>query len=288
MTIANIARKNGPFVGDAVTTTFPYSFRIFTAAEIEVFQNDTDVSPALFTVTGVNSDTGGNVIFTTAPATGDIVWIFGDTTKEQETSYPPTGPFPALSHETGLDRSIMVLWEFEEELERRPGLKQSTLTALRNLEFPSPGANPLIGWNADKTALTLFPSQLDLVTPTSVSGEIPNQVTRTITFTNGDVLASDAQLIGMIPPGNRVNMVSVEVQTTIGGATTFSVGGMGMQDGWGAGILTAALTINKVPRRGDQPFAISAEDIQIIAEGAPFDGTGSLKIRAHLVAYSPQ
>jgi len=286
MVIANIDRKNGPAVADGVQTTFPYSFRIFTAAQIQVFQDDTEVNAALFTVTGVDAVGGGNVIFNTAPDSGDIIWIFGDTTVEQPTKYPPQGPFPALSHETGLDRSIMVLREFDEELERRPALKQAVLTALRNLEFPSPGANKVIGWNALGTALTLFDSVGQQVTPVPGTGEVNAIVEVTIGFTNGDTLASDPLLVGLIPSGVRVKMVTVEVLVAIGGPTTFSVGGMGQIDGWGGNILVAFGTENVTPNRGDQPFTRIAEDVQIIASDAVFNGAGSLKVRVHTVAFS--
>ena len=49
MVIANIDRKNGPFTADGVITTFPYSFRIFTADQIQVFQDDAEVNAAFFT-----------------------------------------------------------------------------------------------------------------------------------------------------------------------------------------------------------------------------------------------
>jgi len=282
MTIANIARKNGPFVAAAGETTFPYSFRIFTTDQILVFQNDTSVNAALFTVTGVDSDTGGNVIFNNGLAGGEIVWIFGDTTKEQPTDYPPAGPFPALSHETGLDRSIMVLWEFEEELERRPALKPSTLTALRNLEFPQPGANELIGWNSAGDALTLFESTIRTVTPLAGGGA---RVEAQTTVAVPAVAANTLVAVGIVPSGALLKALLTHNSAAFGvtsGLSGYSLGTVSAPERFGRNIPVTLLAENNPGqwRNYVQEPANSALDAILTAETGPFDTDGTAIVTA--------
>ena len=103
-------------VTNGVQDTFAFTFRVLEEDDVEVFLDDnvTPESPATFTVNlsvgpPIGQD-GGNVVMNTAPATGTLT-IQRRTDQTQETDYVPFDAFPAETHETGLDKAMMVAQE---------------------------------------------------------------------------------------------------------------------------------------------------------------------------------
>ena len=107
----NTATANG------VTTTFPYSFTLLSDGDLVVQTVDatgvvvTKTLGADYTVTGVGSETGGSVIFTTAPANGYKVVMFRDSAVERRTDYQDNGDLPASTLNGDFDRLWLVLQE---------------------------------------------------------------------------------------------------------------------------------------------------------------------------------
>ncbi len=276
MTVANIARKSGPFIGDGIIRTFPYNFRVLTATEIAVFQNDTEVNQALYTVNGVGADSG-SITLTTAPAVSDTVWIFGDTIKQQPTSYPEQGPFPAVSHETGLDRPMMTLWEFEETLERIPTFKQPTLPALRSMELPQPDALKLYSWNANGDGITYVDSTILTVTPLPGAGarvEAQATVAVNASASQGVLTASN-----LVPAGALLQAVLTHNSIAFGtsnGLTGYSLGTLSAPERYGRSISVALNGENSAGmfRNYAEEPAPASLDITLSAEGGVFDATG--------------
>jgi hypothetical protein len=70
------------YTANGSTTTFAYPFKIFADSDLVVILRNTatgvetvQVLNSAYTVTGAGSDAGGNVVFGTAPATGNTVFI---------------------------------------------------------------------------------------------------------------------------------------------------------------------------------------------------------------------
>jgi len=125
--------------GDGSTTEFPYDFKIFAAGDLTVIVRSaagTETVKQLttdYTVTNVGVITGGDVVFVTAPVTGETVFIRRNMELIQETDYTPNDPFPATSHEDALDRLTFIAQQQQEELDR--SIKLSRTNTMTSTEF---------------------------------------------------------------------------------------------------------------------------------------------------------
>lgn len=116
MTLPLQTRFNN-YTGNGVTTSFSYTFRAFTDTDVEVSVNDVVKTLGVdYTMTGIDVNSGGSIVFTTAPASGAAVSINSNTPIIQGTQYAEGGKFPAATHEKTLDRMVAVLQEMNESI----------------------------------------------------------------------------------------------------------------------------------------------------------------------------
>ena len=112
--------------GDGATAAFAYTFKIFADGDLQVIiRSSAGVETVKtlathYTVSGAGDDDGGTVTFTTGniPASGETVLIKRALGITQGTDYVENDPFPAESHESGLDRLTMVSQQQQEEVDR--------------------------------------------------------------------------------------------------------------------------------------------------------------------------
>jgi hypothetical protein len=141
MTISSTTVRNS-YNGDGSTTTFSYTFKIFANSDLQVIiRNNTTATETVktltthYTVTGVGSASGGSVIFTAGniPASGETVVLRRAVPQTQAIDYIANDPFPAESHEEGLDRAMMTLQQVQEEVTR--SIKLSRTNTMTSTEF---------------------------------------------------------------------------------------------------------------------------------------------------------
>lgn len=129
--------------GDGTTTTFPYTFKIFKNTDLQVILQDIFGNETLqtlnthYSVTGVGDPNGGNVVFVTAPASGYKVIIRRTLPLTQLIDYVSNDPFPAETHEEGLDRLTMIAQQLKEAIDRTI-LRDSSQSASLTLPVLSP------------------------------------------------------------------------------------------------------------------------------------------------------
>jgi len=158
MTLPVDTAKSGPFNGNDVTVAFTVTFRFLRNSDLRVILADaagveTDqVEVTDYTVAGAGDPGGGTVTFLTPPATGETVTIVRDMPFTQEIDYVPNDPFPAETHESGIDERTMETQQLRELIGRSPTFSLSS--GLSDLEFPDPSALLVIGWNATEDGLT--------------------------------------------------------------------------------------------------------------------------------------
>lgn len=123
MTIATaIARAD--YAGNGISVMFPVPFYFLEAPHIEVVRRGVDgVETALskdvhFTVAGAGVKAGGAITMLTAPASGEQLTIRRKVPITQTLDYVANDPFPAESHELGLDKSAMIDQQLAEEISR--------------------------------------------------------------------------------------------------------------------------------------------------------------------------
>jgi len=140
MTISSTTVKNS-YSGDGSTTTFNYTFKIFADSDLQVIIRSSTATETVktitthYTVTGAGSASGGTVVFTSGniPASGETVVLRRAVPQTQAIDYIANDPFPAESHEEGLDRATMTLQQVQEELNR--AIKLSRTNTMTSTEF---------------------------------------------------------------------------------------------------------------------------------------------------------
>lgn len=149
MTVSTEVDHND-YIGNGVTTSFPYTFRIFTKSDlvvqvVDLNENITElILDTDYTVTGAGGYTGGNVILSTALANGYQISISRELPVTQETDLRNQGKFFAEVHEDAFDKLTMLIQQAISWLclsLRKPSFVANYYDALnnyiRNLRDPS-------------------------------------------------------------------------------------------------------------------------------------------------------
>jgi hypothetical protein len=156
MTISSTTVRNS-YSGDGSTDTFTYNFKIFQNSDIQVIIRSTDGTETIktitthYTVTGAGVSTGGSVIFTSGniPTNTQTVVLRRNIPQTQAIDYIANDPFPAESHEEGLDRATMAIQQLQEEVTR--SLKLSKTNTMTSTEFTvgaTARANKILAFDA--------------------------------------------------------------------------------------------------------------------------------------------
>jgi hypothetical protein len=145
MTVSSTTKRNS-YTGDGSTTTFAYSFKIFDDDDITVILRTTATGTESvqsktthYSVTGVGSASGGNVVFGSAPSSAQTVVLLRQTAQTQATDYTPNDPFPAASHEDALDKLTLMTQDQQDELDR--AIKLSRTNTMTSTEFTVTATN---------------------------------------------------------------------------------------------------------------------------------------------------
>jgi hypothetical protein len=140
MTVSSTTVKNS-YSGNGSTTEFAYTFKIFADTDLQVIIRSaagTETIKTLtthYTVAGAGDASGGSITFTSGntPASGETVVIIREVPQTQAIDYIANDPFPAESHEEGLDRATMTTQQVQEELDR--SIKISRTNTMTSTEF---------------------------------------------------------------------------------------------------------------------------------------------------------
>ena len=139
MTVSTTIIKNS-HNGNGSTTTFAYQFKILQDSDLQVIirsSNGTETTKSLsthYTVTGAGGNSG-TVVFTSGniPVNGETVVIRRNIPQTQVIDYIANDPFPAETHEEGLDRGTLVAQQISEEADR--SIKLSRTNTMTSTEF---------------------------------------------------------------------------------------------------------------------------------------------------------
>lgn len=170
MTVPVTARRAGPFTGTGALVSYPFTFKVFEKADLEVtiatpggvetvLVLDSDVLVTL----NVDQDAspGGSVQYavggmaTALPAGHTLVITSGGLTYEQTADLPQGGNFSPVVVENALDRQMMLLQNLRDDVERVLQLSVTTRNGV-STTLPTPEANRVIGWNETADALQNF------------------------------------------------------------------------------------------------------------------------------------
>ena len=140
MTISSTTVKNS-YSGDGSTTQFNYTFKIFADSDLQVIIRSAAGTETVktitthYTVAGAGNANGGSITFTSGniPTSTETVVLRRAVPQTQAIDYIANDPFPAESHEEGLDRATMTTQQIQEELDR--SIKLSRTNTMTSTEF---------------------------------------------------------------------------------------------------------------------------------------------------------
>jgi hypothetical protein len=112
------------------------------------------------------------------------------------------------------------------------------------------------------------------------------------TFSTNPTSMTPLVIVGLAPAGARCMAVTLRITvawSSAYGLTGLDLGGFGLQDAWGRNLpLTLGFTSNPGHwRRGDEPIAVTAENIILSPKGGAWGGTGQARVTVHWKTYSP-
>jgi hypothetical protein len=125
--------------GNGSTTVFAYTFKVLDQDDLTVIvrsSNGTETVQTItthYTVSGVGSDSGGNVTMVTAPASGETITILREQPLTQGLDLVPNDPFPAETLEEALDKLTFMVQTIDEEVGR--SIKASRTNTISTTEF---------------------------------------------------------------------------------------------------------------------------------------------------------
>ena len=161
MTISSTSIKNS-YSGNGSTATFNYTFKIFANSDLQVIIRSSSGTETVKTITthytgaGAGNSSGGSITFTSGniPINTETVVIRRNLPQTQTIDYIANDPFPAESHEEGLDRAMMTIQQIQEELDR--SIKVSRTTSITTPEITDDAtarAGKLLGFDSTGNVL---------------------------------------------------------------------------------------------------------------------------------------
>ncbi len=161
MPISSNIRKAGPYTGTGLVTTYPFYFKVFQVADLYVVQADTagvETVLALDTdyTVSLNADKdvspGGNVVLTTALASGYALVITSSIENLQPTDLTNMGGFYPSVITDALDRACIQIQQISESTDRAIKAPLTTPTGV-DMQLPVPSADKVLGWDNTGTAM---------------------------------------------------------------------------------------------------------------------------------------
>jgi hypothetical protein len=261
MTISSTTRIAGPFTGNGTASTFPFTFKVFAAADLDVVRlnSSTGVESTLvlnsdYSVTlngDQNSNPGGSItLLAGALATGFTLVITSDIANLQPTDLTNQGGFYPEVITDALDRATIQIQQISDIGDRTLKIPISDGTSI-NMELPtaSQRANSFLTFDANGEPTVV----------TSGSSGAPATITRQVFSGTGSqtvfTLASD--------PGALGNSAQVYIGGVYQQRSTYT-------------ILGTTLTFSAAPVAGTD----NIEFVNFLT-----DNVGS--VSADLVAYTP-
>lgn len=175
------------YTGSGGTGPFDFTFKIFLNTDLVVLKytiadgtTETLVLTTDYTVI-IDGDNGGSVTLTSSLSSSYKLVITRQLPLTQAINYVANDPFPAETHEEGLDRATMRDQQLQEQLDR---VVLQSPTQTTPIVLPTPADGFAIGWSGTSGAM----QNLNFTGPTGPTGPAGATTVRG-TFTNASLSA---------------------------------------------------------------------------------------------------
>ncbi len=145
MSISSTSRKAGPFTGNGVTVTYPFAFKVFTAADVLVVQAVTATGVETNKVINTdylvalnadqNANPGGTVTMLAAPAVGTTLTLTSQVRNLQPVDLTNNGGFYPKVINDAFDRITIQIQQLAEQVDRSFKVSISSSSSAGNTIF---------------------------------------------------------------------------------------------------------------------------------------------------------
>jgi hypothetical protein len=228
MTVSSSTNR-ASYSGNGSLATFAYGFKVFDQSDLTVIlraANGTETVQTItthYTVTGVGSASGGNVVFGTAPASGVTVVIIREQPLTQGLDLVPNDPFPAQSLEESLDKLTFVDQRLSESIDRALTFSVGDFVTDATLPFKEQRVGKVLAFNETTGNPEAGPTIADTQSIANVSADIAlladiqDGTTATDAITNVNTIRTDVTTVSGISANvTTVAGVSANVTTVAG------------------------------------------------------------------------
>lgn len=224
-TVSSETRSAGPYVGNGVTTSFSFSFKVFEKADLVVTKTSAAGVDSVLTLdvdysVSLNADQdaspGGSITYPisgSALSASELLTIDSDVARTQGVDLVTGGPFLPNVIENALDRNAILSQQLKRDLDRSIKQPRSDTDAIGDLPTADNRANLYFVFDANGD-------------PSVSSGSGTDTALRTDLASTG--VTSGASLVGINDTGSKFTGTTVETalqEAVVTGAVNQSVGG---------------------------------------------------------------
>lgn len=231
MSISSETRKAGPYAGNGVTTNLPFSFKVFSTADVRVVQTDpvgaeTDLTLTTHYTVSLNADQdanpGGTVVMVTAPATGYYTTLTSKVQNLQAVTITNLGGFYPKILNDALDRLTIMVQQVAEQVSRavKVGISSSsTPDQLIDAINTAASTASAAATSASGSAASASASAASASASASAISTYPASV-QSQAFTRFTAGGTVDAMTGTLSPAIASYTAGLRVTTTPGGANT--------------------------------------------------------------------
>lgn len=149
--IINAVSPRVRYIADGKATSFSFVFPIFSNQDMNVYIDDELITNG-YSVVGAGTTEGGEVIFNTAPANGQIITLIRNLEIKRTSDFQESGAFRAKAINHELDYQIACLQQLNEQIGRSVSFPPYSGSA-QSVNLPEPEIGKAIVWAENGTSL---------------------------------------------------------------------------------------------------------------------------------------
>ena len=237
MTISSTVRIAGPFTGNGVTTTFPFTYKVFSTADVQVVRLtiSTGIETTLTLVTDYNitlngnqnSNPGGNIVMVTPLLALYTLTATSNIANLQPTDLTNQGGFYPEVITDALDRATIQIQQMSDDVTRsiKAPLSDDLTTMDMTLPVVADRINKILAFSATGMPTAVAQSPSSITGNTSIVGTLDVTGATTLSSTLGVTGATTLASVGVTGAATVGTTLGVTGAATIQGLTVGKGGG---------------------------------------------------------------